>query len=283
MSARNPDPRPASTGTRKDPAELESALAAGELAGRLEGRRPAVFLDYDGTLTPIVARPELAVLSDEVRNVLEELASRVPVVIVSGRDRADVAGLVRIEDLVYAGSHGFDITGPQGLQMEAEKAGAFLPAIEAAGEELDKRLASVPGSQVERKRFAISVHYRNVAEEHVAQVERIVDEVLPAHEGLEKRGGKMVFELRPTIDWDKGKAVRWLLGALRLDGPEILPIYVGDDLTDEDAFRELTGDGVGIVVGRPDRPTFAQFGLEDIGEVEQFLRQLSDRSSDEGR
>ena len=76
-------------------------------------------------------------------------------------------------------------------------------------------------------------------------------------------------------------AVRWLLHALRLEGPEILPIYLGDDLTDEDAFRELTGDGVGIVVGRPDRPTFAQFGLEDTFEVEQFLRQLSDRSPDE--
>ena len=93
--------------------ELASALDRWEELGpHLREKRPAVFLDYDGTLTPIVARPELAVLAEEMRRTVRTLAARCPVAIVSGRDRTDVQRLVRIEGLIYAGSHGFDIAGP---------------------------------------------------------------------------------------------------------------------------------------------------------------------------
>ncbi|MEE9219877.1 MAG: trehalose-phosphatase, partial [Acidobacteriota bacterium] len=103
----------------KEGRNLPSALAErDQIALRLRGRRPAVFLDYDGTLTPIVSRPELATLPAAMREVLKEVAARVPVAIVSGRDRRDVEALVGLEGLIYAGSHGFDITGPNGLRME---------------------------------------------------------------------------------------------------------------------------------------------------------------------
>lgn len=259
-----------------DTAALPSALERlGEIGDLLVGRRPAVFLDYDGTLTPIVRRPEEALLSAKMRRAVLELANRCPVAVISGRDRRDVQEKVGIGGLAYAGSHGFDIAGPGGEEIEHQAGRDFLPDLDAAEGELRQRLGGVEGAQVERKRFAIAVHYRRVAEEEVPAVEQAVNEVLAAHGNLRKTGGKKIFELRPGIDWDKGKAVAWLLERLGLDRPEVLPVYLGDDETDEDAFRELSGRGLGIVVRDEPRPTAARYALEDPGEVGRFLGRLA--------
>jgi alpha,alpha-trehalase len=242
--------------------------------------RLAVFLDYDGTLTPIVSRPELAVLSDRTRSILERLAARRTVAIVSGRDRRDVENLVGLKDMVYAGSHGFDIAGPGGLSMQHDKARECLGELDAAQADLGRRVGGVAGVLLERKRFGLAVHYRNVADGEVPAIERGVDEVVKRSPRLMKKGGKKVFELRPRLDWDKGKAVRWLLQALKLDGPDVRPIFIGDDLTDEDAFRELEHRGVGILVGRPEYRTFARHVLRDPGEVEQFLLEIAEPVGD---
>jgi trehalose 6-phosphate phosphatase len=255
--------------------ELPSALEAWEeIAGRLDDRRPAVFLDYDGTLTPIVSQPEDALLSDEMRSVLRELAGLCTVAIVSGRDREDVEPKVALQGLVYAGSHGFDIKGPGGLDMEYEGGRAALPELEQAEGELEARVAGVPGARVERKRFAIASHYRNVAEDDVPRVERAVKEVAEKYERLRVSSGKKVLELRPDIDWDKGRAVLWLLETLGLNGGAVLPFYVGDDVTDEDAFRVLTDRGVGVLVGSPAYKTNATYRLRDTREVREFLQAL---------
>jgi trehalose-phosphatase len=254
---------------------LPDALAQYDaITCRLGGKRLALFLDYDGTLTPIVDRPELAVLSDEMRNITAELSRVIPVVIVSGRDRADVARLVGLEGLVYAGSHGFDITGPEGLAREHPEAGSYLEPLESATAELERGLAGIDGALVERKRFATAIHYRLVAPADIAKVEATVDEVLAQHRRLRKTGGKKIFELRPRIEWDKGRAVLWLLEALDLDRPDIVPVYIGDDETDEDAFRALAGRGLGILVADEPRPTHATFVLRDVAAVEAFLRRL---------
>lgn len=255
--------------------ELPSALEAwGEIAGRLEDRSPAVFLDYDGTLTPIVAQPEDAVLSDEMRGVLRDLAALCTVAIVSGRDRKDVQPLVGLDGLVYAGSHGFDIEGPDGLRLEYEGGRASLPDLEKAEREVKVRLDRVPGARVERKRFAIANHYRNVADADVQRVEQAVRDVAALHEGLRLSGGKKVLELRPDIDWDKGRAVLWLLEALHFEGDAVLPFYLGDDVTDEDAFRVLADRGVAVIVGSPAYKTKATYGLRDTSEVREFLQAL---------
>lgn len=244
------------------------------IAERLAGRKPAVFLDYDGTLTPIVARPELALLSDAMRQILRRLSARCTVAIVSGRDLADVRRLVGLDGLVYAGSHGFDIAGPEGLRIEHERSADFTAAVERAATTLKPLLASLPGALVEPKRYAVAVHYRLVDPSEVPRVEAAVDGVLASVPGLRKTRGKMVFELRPDFDWDKGKAVLWLLDALKLTGPDVLPFYVGDDETDEDAFRALRADGVTIFVGTP-AATAAQYWLADPDEVAAFLSRLA--------
>src|SRR5438128_12436123 len=133
--------------------------------------RAAVFLDYDGTLTPIVSQPEDAWLSDSMRQTLRELAARAPVVaILSGRDLDDVRRRVNIDSIVYAGSHGFDIAGPRGLRRQM--ATELLSNLDMAEKELHQALEGIPGARVERKLFSVAAHYRNVKENDVSAVER---------------------------------------------------------------------------------------------------------------
>jgi alpha,alpha-trehalase len=241
---------------------------------QLKHKRPAVFLDYDGTLTPIVDRPEDAIISEEMRQTVMDLAEYATIAIVSGRDRKDVEKLAGIEGIYYAGSHGFDIAGPSGKKIEFQQGNDFLPALDRAEQALHERLDQIEGTQLERKKFALAVHFRRVAEERYAEVEKAVDEVLAATQPLRKTGGKMIFELRPDIDWDKGKALSWLLQKLELNRNNILPVYIGDDLTDEDALREIEGCGIGILVRDEERETHANFVLEDTCEVRLFLQKL---------
>ena len=241
-----------------------------------KGKHLVVFLDYDGTLTPIVEKPEDATLGDGMRTALSRLAARVPVAIVSGRDLADVQGFVEDDQLYYAGSHGFDLAGPDGWQEVVEKGKKFLPALKAAGDSLEERLASVEGAWVERKRFSLAVHFRQVAQAEEETVADAVKETIAQHDELRASGGKKVFDVKPRADWNKGRAVLYLLKRLELDRADVLPIYVGDDTTDEDAFRALSDRGLGVVVrDRDDRRTSARFSLEDTDDVERFLLWLA--------
>jgi trehalose-phosphatase len=248
-----------------------------QIAVRLKDRRPALFFDYDGTLTPIVRRPEEATLSEDMRSLLRELAGRVTVAVISGRDLADVRQMVGLDSLYYAGSHGFDVAGPGGMRMQQEAARDHLVELDKAGHEIKELLRPIEGAWVERKRFAVAVHYREAGEHDAGRIERAVNMVRDAHPGLRKKGGKKIFELQPDVPWDKGMAVRWLLQRLNLAGPDVLPVYVGDDVTDEDAFQALSGRGLGIRVGSPDEPTHALYYLRDTSELEQFSRELLKR------
>ena len=243
-----------------------------EVAGR--SGRAAVFLDYDGTLTPIVSQPEDAWLSDSMRLTLRELAARGPVAILSGRDLDDVRRRVNIDSIVYAGSHGFDIAGPRGLRRQM--ATEFLPTLDLAEKELHEALDRISGARVERKRFSVAAHYRNVNENDLAKMEQAVGEVATRHRKLRRINGKKVYELLPAVAWDKGKAVLWLLETLGLESRSggIRPIYVGDDRTDEDAFRALEQRGIGILVSEQSQPTAARYSLKNPAEVERFLRAL---------
>jgi len=252
-----------------------SALADFDAFSRLlAGRTPAVFLDYDGTLTPIVPRPDLARLDPATREAVATLAARCPVAVVSGRDLADVRALVGLPGLIYAGSHGFDIAGPHGESLVLQQGTDFLPALAAAADVLTERLASLPGVLIERKRFAITIHYRLAPPGSEAEVAAATEEAA-TETGLKVTGGKMIRELRPPIPWDKGKAVLWLLEQLDLAGPDVLPLYLGDDATDEDAFRALASRGLGILIETSARPTAAVFRLDGPAEVRPFLERLA--------
>ena len=255
---------------------------ADELARALGGARPAVFLDYDGVLTPIVDHPEDAVMSERMREVVRDLAQRCTVCVVSGRDRPVVQELMGVHDLVVAGSHGFDIWSPERGTLEHEAASGFEPLLEQVTETLRDELGSIEGVVIEPKRASVAVHWRLVSEDERPRVEAVVRRVLDEHpDELKVTPGKMVAELQPKLDWDKGRAVLYLLDALGLDRDDVVPLYLGDDVTDEHAFRALAGRGVAIFVGAADDPevagrtTAADFVLGSVDDVERFLDGLA--------
>ncbi len=256
----------------KKPHALENLDA---LLKKLEGKTPVIFFDYDGTLTPIVSHPDKALLDPEMKKTLEKLKEKFMIAIISGRDRPDVQSKINIEGIFYAGSHGFDIAGPNNQHFEIDEGKKKLPSLGAAEEELNERIPSVEGAWVERKRYSVAVHYRAVDPEKEGEVEKIVDDVHNTYKGdLRKATGKKIFELQPDIPWNKGKALHMLLELFDLDRPEVCPVYLGDDVTDEDAFFAITDNGLGIAVQEEDKPTYAHFTVKDVEEVRTLLTHL---------
>jgi trehalose-phosphatase len=259
---------------------LPDALAVwhAELAPRLAGRRIAVFCDFDGTLSPIVDHPDAAALPRGARAVLVRLARHCPVAVISGRDLADVRARVGLTSLWYAGGHGMDLAGPNGEREVVFAAERALPALSRAAAELTGRLAGVPGVFLEPKRFSLSVHYREAPASRVAEVTDTVDQVAAHHPDLAVLTGRKVSELRPELDWNKGRAVRWLLD--RVSGGEArFPVYAGDDITDEDGLREVANFGLGIVVRSDehgDRRSAAHVAVDGPAALSRLLGRLAD-------
>jgi len=246
------------------------------IAGALQERRLVLFFDYDGTLTPIAARPELAHLSKEMRATLRELSRLCPVAIISGRARQNVEDLVGLSDIYYIGAHGFDISGPHGQRIDHQEGASYVPTLAEAELELRDAASDIKGALIENKKFAVACHYRQVAPNDVPVYRQAVQAIATRHPELRLTGGKKVWELRPGIDWDKGKAVLWLLDALRLRVGEVAPLYLGDDLTDEDAFNALADhNGVCILVAEEPRPSAARYLLRNPKEVQEFLARLA--------
>ncbi|MEX0581205.1 MAG: trehalose-phosphatase [Mycobacterium sp.] len=255
---------------------LPDALASfGQLAGVVGARRPAFFFDFDGTLSQIVNEPAAAALVDGAADTLEALASIYPVAVLSGRDLADVRERVGIPGLWYAGSHGFEMVSPDGAHHSNETAAQAIPILTNAAAELTEELAGISGVSVEHKRYAVAVHYRNAALGAAGTVTAAVRDV-GRRNGLKVTSGRKVVELRPQVDWDKGKTLEWIVEKVVGQEP-VLPIFIGDDLTDEDAFDSVLHDGVGIVVRHTedgDRATAARYCLDDPNQVREFLERL---------
>jgi alpha,alpha-trehalase len=248
----------------------------GQLIGIAAGRQPLICLDYDGTLSEIVPDPDAATLVDGAAEALEQLAAQCPVAILSGRDLADIRDRVGVPGLWYAGSHGFELCGPDGSAFCNDAAADAVGVLASAAADLRAELSEVPGALVEHKRFAVAVHYRKVAPEQVAETIAAARRQ-GLRRGLRVTGGRKVVELRPDVDWDKGAALSWICERIR-HAERVLPIYIGDDLTDEDAFDVLRLRGVGIAVCHDeagDRPTAASFTLRCPAEVGEFIRRGS--------
>ncbi len=245
-----------------------------ELRQKLRGRPLALFLDYDGTLTPIVDDPAAATLAPGMREVLRQLATQYTVALVSGRDLHTLRNFVQLDNVYYAGSHGFDIAGPNGLEKRNREGEACLEDLGRANAEIEAVVRGIKGCEIERKAFATAVHYRNAPETEAENIARMIGKIVARYPKLQTGGGKKVIEVRPAVDWDKGRAVLWLLQVLNLDDRRTIPIYIGDDLTDEDAFAALSGRGIAIYVGQLDRPTAAGYRLEDVRQVREFLESL---------
>lgn len=241
------------------------------IQARLSGRSPAFFLDFDGTLAPIVPHPDQASLPVGRREVLRRLGDEYPVCIVSGRDLEDLRSRIRLPGLYYASDHGFRIVGPPETCISLEVGESSREILARAGSEAHKLLSGVPGALVETKVLSLSIHYRLTPPGNRDLVFQAVEKLRSLFPELRLTNGKCVFEFRPSEDWGKGRAMTWLLERLDPRDGRICPICVGDDTTDEDMFSEAKVKGLAIVVGTPDRPTQATFSLSTPDDVETFL------------
>lgn len=237
----------------------------------LRGRQLAIFLDYDGTIVPIAERPDLARLDDTQRAELQQLATTWPTFVLSGRAWDDVCRLLDMPAIQCVGAHGLD--GGPDTPPELVKQLTDIPrTIERAANELSLRLANVPNLIIENKTVALAVHYRRVAPNFIPDVEIALTETAARWPALITTTGKMVFELRPDLDWNKGSALLWLLSSHAV-GTAAFPVFIGDDLTDEDALEAVAGRGIGVVVeGR--RPTAAHYSVRDVAEVYELLNRI---------
>ncbi|XP_024027895.1 trehalose-phosphate phosphatase A isoform X2 [Morus notabilis] len=281
------------TWTVKYPSALKSFE---QITNHAKGRRIALFLDYDGTLSPIVDNPDCAFMSDAMRAAVQKVAKYFPTAIISGRSRDKVYEFVGLTELYYAGSHGMDIMCPVKPSISDDKpncfkstdkqgkdinlfqpAAEFLPMIHEVFTSLVESTKGIEGAKVENNKFCVSVHYRNVDEKNWNLVAQCVHNILKDYPRLRLTHGRKVLEVRPVINWDKGKAVAFLLESLRLSNcDDVLPIYVGDDRTDEDAFKVLKerNCGYGILVSSVPKESSAYYSLRDPSEVMEFLKSL---------
>ncbi len=239
---------------------------------RLRLRRISLLLDFDGTITPIRRRPELAVLSDSTRRLLASLAAapKVSVCIVTGRSLRDIRARAKVKGVSYVGNHGLEIWHDNRLWVHPGVDGKKreLKAISRKLKAAAKRMGA-PGVLVEDKGLSLSVHYRGVDKKFLGPIEALVRAsagTFSIHEG------KKIFELRPLPDWDKGRAaVKWAeLAGLK----KACRVCAGDDKTDEDVFQAMNGTDVAVSVGRK-KKTMAGFWVKDRREVLRFLDALS--------
>lgn len=231
-----------------------------------------LLLDYDGTLTPIVNRPELAKLSSYRRGILRRLSrsSKIKMAVISGRRLSDVKKLVGISRIIYVGNHGFEIE-VRGKSFVFPAARRFIPVLKRIKAELARKV-KVKGVLIEDKEFTLSIHYRLVAKRDLTLIRRLFKEVMKSwKKKVRITQGNKVIEIRPPFDWDKGHAVKWIISRLRLKSH--LPVYIGDDRTDEDAFRVLKKRGITILAGEETK-TAADYCLGNVDKVYQFLRDL---------
>ncbi|KAK4387740.1 putative trehalose-phosphate phosphatase D [Sesamum angolense] len=218
-----------------------------EIMNASKGKQIVVFLDYDGTLSPIVEDPDRAFMTSEMREAVRDVAKFFPTAIVSGRCRAKGNQTV--------------------LCQPARK---FLPMIDEVYRCLIEKIEHIRGAKVENNKFCLSVHYRCVEEKRWGELADQVKSVIKNYQQLRLSQGRKVLEIRPTIKWDKGNALEFLLESLGYaETNDVFPVYIGDDRTDEDAFKVLRnrGQGIGILVSKTPKETNASYTLKEPSEA----------------
>ncbi len=247
---------------------------------KFRGKYFFIFLDFDGTLVPIVETPDKAILPEEVRTLLREITNspRAKVAFISGRTVGDIKNRIGLKNAIYSGNHGLEIEGPK-IKFEPVVTPRFRKVLEKIRASLKVKTSSLKGVLIEDKGLSLSLHYRLAEKKQISQIKTIFHEVviLPLVKNkIRIKCGKMVLEVRPPVDWDKGKVVLWLLArqAFVSKAAQVMPIYIGDDITDEDAFKALNKKGLAIFVGEPQK-SYAQYYLKDPNEVVDFLKRIS--------
>jgi len=252
-----------------------------KLENRLSDKSILLFLDYDGTLAPIAETPQKAVISPEAKDLLKKLSkkSNCSVAIISGRALNDIKTIAGIKDIIYAGNHGLEIEGPK-INFVSQVSPRLKSIIRNIYEDAVSKLSKIKGVLIEDKGLTISIHYRLVDAKDIQEFLSIFKEITGPYTVRDKikiNSGKKVYEIKPPVMWDKGKVVLWLLARQQFLSGEnrIFPVYIGDDITDNDAFKVLKNKGLTIFVGEQGNSE-AQYYLKTTEEVAEFLKLIFD-------
>jgi len=245
-----------------------------------EAKHILLLIDYDGTLTPIVERPELAHLSPEMKECLQGLVNnpRLTLGIISGRTLGDLQERVGIKGIIYAANHGLEIEGPN-ISFINPAAKQAISSLRSLCQDISKAIAAIKGARIDNKELTLSLHYRLVDEAQLDELNKIFTEIVkaPLASGqIRITPSKKAYDIKPAVDWDKGKAVEFI--AQKLAGEDKpLMLFLGDDVTDYDGFRTVDmNDGISIFVGKETTEPPAQYFLYSPKEVYQFLRMVGD-------
>lgn len=237
-----------------------------------------LFLDFDGTLTPVVKDPASSFLDKETENILSEIALRevISLSIISGRALSDLKKRAYINGAYLAGCHGLEVKG-KGFNFSHPDVAKNWNLLMRIAERLKRRYSSIKGVLIENKELEIAVHYRNVREREIQLVRDGIKDIQEYYkEKIEIGFGKKVFEIKPKTDWDKGSCVRMLMLVIKAGLPKgmsVLPVYIGDDKPDEPAFKVVSKNGVSIAVGENSKPFLkAEYFLMNTEDVKNFLK-----------
>ena len=234
------------------------------------------MLDFDGTLSPIVRRPQEAYLPARTKKLLRQCAKCFPTAVVTGRELSWIKKTVGLNDLIYSGSHGFEweIYQNSGKKTVSDN---FYKSLNRVKTELVGLTKNYKGAFVEEKRFSLCLHYRNVSP---SRIKLFFNQLKPklaklkTLKDLKIHPGKKMFEFKPNLNWHKGKICRMLLGQIKKAAKKpLLPFYLGDDTTDEDAFAFLK-NGITVKIGPPDKKSFARYYLPRQKQIDEFLKLL---------
>jgi len=239
--------------------------------------RISLFLDFDGTLAPLGDHPANARLAGQTREAINRIVrlDRVVTTIISGRALADISSRIGLDNIIYAGNHGLEICGRK-LHFTEPTAAERRPELQEISSQVTESLRSMPCAVVEHKGLTTTVHYRGATSREVTRIQDAVRAIVaPAASSFRVSMGKMAFEIVPRTGWHKGTAVRWINRCLNQE--DLLSTYLGDDRSDEDAFRALP-DGITIKVG-DFTLTAARYHLADPPEVQKFLVWLANHVS----
>lgn len=256
----------------------DSGLSFKEMLGDKE---LVLFLDYDGTLAPIKKLPSEASMDEDMREILNTL-SQIPkchVVIISGRTLRDLKEMVHIPKIIYVGNHGFEVEGVSSLNLHGMIPAQYFDDLASIKANLTNKLSAIKGLWIEDKGIILTVHYRPATEKAGELAQEIFQrECNPYTEKkrIAVMSGKKVLEIRPPLQWTKGEAALVILQKMEqeIGKNKITTIYVGDDVTDEDAFQALNPLGVTIRVGNQDG-SHAQYFLNTQIEVATFLKEIA--------
>lgn len=246
-----------------------------DIEGKLRKARCVVlFLDYDGTLTPLRPTPQEAIPSPRAVELLQKLHKlpHMHIVLLTGRGMQDIRSLFSYRPHVLAANHGFEIFWKEKHWIHSQ-AKIFAEKRKTLLRHLYRALKVYEGVTLEDKVFSLTIHYRNAPSSKIPEIKKIVKALLETHgNNARLTKGKKVLELRPQAEWGKGHALKKALTFLRLRLKPLL-VAIGDDKTDEAMFEQLESTNITICVGRKQR-TGARLYVRNVEEVLKFLERV---------